>query len=208
MKERLQKHLARAGLGSRRYCETLIEQGRVKVNGKTVDQPGFQVDATADRVEVDGKDVEPERAVYYLLHKPKGFVCTSRPQGSSRSALELVRGRRGERLFCVGRLDEDSQGALLLTNGLGAAIGPTLTSFVMEHVGVYAFPLLLAVAHAAIGLFALWRMTRRPAPAAAERGPAQAIPTGSPYSTVLTQEASATRREEAQAVRQEEPAEA
>ncbi|WP_191061692.1 MFS transporter [Geminicoccus harenae] len=99
-------------------------------------------------------------------------------------------------------------GALLLTNGLGAAIGPTLTSFVMEHVGIYAFPLLLAVAHAAIGLFALWRMTRRRAPNAIERGPAQAIPTGSPYSTVLTQEVSATRREEAQAVRQEEPAEA
>ena len=99
-------------------------------------------------------------------------------------------------------------GALLLTNGLGAAIGPTLTSFVMEHVGVYAFPLLLATAHAAIGMFALWRMTRRRAPTAIERGPAQAIPTGSPYSTVLTQEVSATRREEAQAVRQEEPAEA
>jgi MFS family permease len=94
-------------------------------------------------------------------------------------------------------------GALLLANGLGAAIGPTLTSFIMEQAGVYAFPIMLAAVHAAIGLFALWRMTRRPAPSAAERGPLQAIPTGSPYSTVLAQEASAERRE-AQEVRQED----
>jgi hypothetical protein len=64
---------------------------------------------------------------------------------------------------------------------------------------------MLALAHAAIGLFALWRMTRRPAPTAAERGPVQAIPAGSPYSTVLAQEVSAVRRE-GQEVRQ--PAEA
>jgi MFS family permease len=94
-------------------------------------------------------------------------------------------------------------GALLLANGLGAAIGPTLTSFIMEHVGIYAFPVMLALAHAGIGLFALWRMTRRPAPTAAERGPLQPIPAHSPYSTVLAQEASAVRRE-AQEARQEE----
>ncbi len=116
MKERLQKHLARAGLGSRRYCETLIEQGRVAVNGTVVDRVGFQVDPESDSIAVDGSTVKVESAVYYLLHKPKGFVCSNRPQGSSRSALELVRGRHGERLFCVGRLDEQSQGALLLTN--------------------------------------------------------------------------------------------
>jgi pseudouridine synthase len=114
--ERLQKHLARAGLGSRRYCETLIAERRVKVNGKIVDQPGHQVDPTNDRVEVDGNLVETEAAVYLLLNKPKGYVCSSRPQGDSRSVLELVRGKGGERLFSVGRLDEESQGALILTN--------------------------------------------------------------------------------------------
>lgn len=116
MKERLQKHLARSGLGSRRYCETLIEQGRVRVNGKIIDRAGFQVDAEVDEIEVDGQEIAREEAVYYMLHKPKGFVCSSRPQGDSRTALALVESRHGERLFCVGRLDEESQGALLLTN--------------------------------------------------------------------------------------------
>lgn len=101
-------------------------------------------------------------------------------------------------------------GALLLANGLGAAIGPMLTSFIMEQMGAYAFPLMLAGVHFAIGLFALWRMTRRPAPTAAERGPVQAIATASPYSTVLAQEASAGIREaqDAQEIRQDQAAEA
>lgn len=116
MKERLQKHLARAGLGSRRYCETLIEQGRVAVNGVLVDRVGFSVDPERDEIAVDGETIDREALVYYLLHKPKGFVCSSRPQGVSRSALELVKSKRGERLFSVGRLDEQSQGALILTN--------------------------------------------------------------------------------------------
>jgi 23S rRNA pseudouridine2605 synthase len=116
LKERLQKHLARAGLGSRRYCETLIEQGRVSVNGTLVERVGFQVDPAADRIVVDGEPIEREAASYYLLHKPKGFVCSNRPQGNSRSVIDLVRGKKGERLFSVGRLDEQSHGALILTN--------------------------------------------------------------------------------------------
>ena len=95
-------------------------------------------------------------------------------------------------------------GALLLANGLGAVIGPTLTSFTMEQVGVYAFPAMLGVVHVAIGGFALWRMTRRPAPAAAERVPVQAIQTGSPYNTVLAQGVSAERKE-AQETLQDQP---
>lgn len=116
MKERLQKHLARAGLGSRRYCETLIEQGRVAVNGVLVDRVGFTVDPEVDQIAVDGETIAREALVYYLLHKPKGFVCSNRPQGDSRSAVDLVQSRKGERLFSVGRLDEQSQGALILTN--------------------------------------------------------------------------------------------
>lgn len=116
LKERLQKHLARTGLGSRRHCETLIAARRVSVNGFVVDQPGFQVDPAADAVMVDGSPIKAERPVYFLLNKPKGYLCTNRPQGGGRSAVDLVQTRRGERIFCVGRLDEDSQGALILTN--------------------------------------------------------------------------------------------
>ena len=114
--ERLQKMLARGGLGSRRYCETLIAERRVKVNGKITDQPGTQVDPILDQVMVDEVVIESERPVYFLLNKPTGFICTHRPRRDQKSALALVQAMDGQRLFCVGRLDEDSEGALILTN--------------------------------------------------------------------------------------------
>lgn len=116
MKERLQKVLARGGIGSRRFCETLIAERRVRVNGEVTEVPGVRVDPVSDEISVDGNVVESEKPVYYLLHKPKGFVCTNRPRREERSAVSLVQTPRGERLFCVGRLDEDSSGALILTN--------------------------------------------------------------------------------------------
>lgn len=116
MKERLQKVLARGGLGSRRYCETLIAERRVRVNGAVADEPGARVDPVADEVSVDGVTIAAEPPVYYLLNKPTGYVCSSRPLRDERSVLALVAARGGERLFSVGRLDEDSGGALILTN--------------------------------------------------------------------------------------------
>lgn len=116
MKERLQKYLARAGTGSRRGCETLIAEGRVKVNGVVVAKPGHQVDTVLDEVFLDDRPVVTERPVYLILHKPKGFVCSNRQQGDTPRVIDLVKARGGERLFCVGRLDEESQGAILLTN--------------------------------------------------------------------------------------------
>lgn len=116
MMERLQKVLAQAGVGSRRHCEILIAERRIKVNGIVVDQPGQRVDPTTDEIEVDGTAIEPQKHHYYLLHKPKGYLCSSRSQGEIPSVLELVRSPGGERLFCVGRLDQDSQGALIVTN--------------------------------------------------------------------------------------------
>ncbi|MEE9413866.1 MAG: pseudouridine synthase [Acidimicrobiales bacterium] len=112
--ERLQKVLARAGVGSRRACEELIADGRVVVNGESAIL-GRRVDVTVDVVEVDGSliPVRPD-AVYYLLNKPKRVVSTANDPEGRPTVVELVPGE--PRVFPVGRLDFDSEGLLLLTN--------------------------------------------------------------------------------------------
>ena len=116
MQERLQKVLARAGVASRRKAEELIASGHVQVNGKTVTELGTRVDAAKDSVRVDGKLVaDIEDRVYYVLFKPAGCVTTlSDPEGRP-TVRDQVRGIR-ERIYPVGRLDYDAEGALLLTN--------------------------------------------------------------------------------------------
>lgn len=112
--ERLQKYLARSGVASRRGAEDMIRAGRVRVNGSVVREMGVKV-ASSDRVEVDGRAVEPERATWVLLHKPAGYVTTREdPQGRP-TVYDLVP-ERFHTLFHVGRLDLDSEGLLLLTN--------------------------------------------------------------------------------------------
>jgi 23S rRNA pseudouridine2605 synthase len=115
MTERLQKFLAGAGVASRRKAEELVAAGRVSVNGVVVREMGTRVDPAADLVVVDGRPVETEsRARYILLYKPPGCVTTlSDPQGRPTVAqyLEGVT----ERVFPVGRLDWDAEGALLFT---------------------------------------------------------------------------------------------
>jgi 23S rRNA pseudouridine2605 synthase len=115
MSERLQKFLAGAGIASRRKAEELVAAGRVSVNGKVVTEMGTRVDPGADLVVVDGKPVEvQERARYILLYKPPGCVTTlSDPQGRPTVAQYL--GGVKERVFPVGRLDWDAEGALLFT---------------------------------------------------------------------------------------------
>ncbi len=116
MEVRLQKFLADAGVASRRKAEEIIAAGRVRVNEAPVSKLGAKVDPEKDLVTVDGKLVasRSERA-YYLLYKPSGCVTTaSDPQGRP-TALDYLRGVRG-RLFPVGRLDFDAEGALLLTD--------------------------------------------------------------------------------------------
>jgi 23S rRNA pseudouridine2605 synthase len=112
--ERLQKVLARAGFGSRRACEVLIEAGRVRVNGERATL-GRRVDVETDQVEVDGVPVGVRPGlVYYLLNKPAGVVTTADdPQGRP-TVVELVPDE--PRVFPVGRLDVDTEGLLLLTN--------------------------------------------------------------------------------------------
>jgi 23S rRNA pseudouridine2605 synthase len=112
--ERVQKVLARAGLGSRRACDELVEDGRVTVNGE-VAEPGTRVDPERDVVAVDGAPIGVRPGlVYYLLNKPAGVVTTaSDPQGRP-TVVEQV--PSDPRVFPVGRLDAETEGLLLLTN--------------------------------------------------------------------------------------------
>ena len=113
---RLQKVLATAGIGSRRACEALIEQGRVEVDGKLVTEQGMRVDPRTAVVRVDGERVPtaPDTAVY-AFNKPKGVISTMSDDEGRPCVGDWVAGRT-ERLFHVGRLDAETEGLLLLTN--------------------------------------------------------------------------------------------
>jgi len=112
---RLQKFLASAGLGSRRHCEELIADGRVDVDGVTVEKAGVRIDPDSQKVVVDGTMIRSEKKEYYLLNKPTGYLCThSDPSGRSR-AVDLIPSSKHS-LSTVGRLDANSEGLLLITN--------------------------------------------------------------------------------------------
>ncbi|MDR0478070.1 MAG: rRNA pseudouridine synthase [Desulfobulbaceae bacterium] len=113
---RLHKYLAQCGVASRRQAEALIAAGRVRVDAEVVSEQGRLVAPESQRITCDGREVRPAtRLIYILLNKPKGYVTTTRdPQGRP-TVLSLLPPMR-ERLFPVGRLDLDTEGALLLTN--------------------------------------------------------------------------------------------
>ena len=113
--DRLQKILAAAGVASRRKAEEIITAGRVTLNGKVVTELGTKADLATDTITVDGKPLQPpERFVYFLLNKPKGYVTTvSDP--NTLTVMQLL-GNLRERVYPVGRLDYASEGLLLLTN--------------------------------------------------------------------------------------------
>lgn len=111
---RLQKYLAECGVASRREAEKLILAGRVRVNG-VVAAIGQQIDADSDKIEVDGAAVAQQRLVYIVLNKPRDVVTTAKDTHGRKTVLDLV-GGAGARVFPVGRLDMDVEGALLLTN--------------------------------------------------------------------------------------------
>jgi 23S rRNA pseudouridine2605 synthase len=116
MLERLQKILARAGVASRRKAEVLIEEGKVTVNGKIVRELGSKADLDEDVVEVEGRTIrETEDRVYHVLYKPAGCVTTlSDPEG--RPTIKRYLEHVPERVYPIGRLDYDVEGALLVTN--------------------------------------------------------------------------------------------
>ena len=115
--ERLQKFLARCGIGSRRHCEAVILAGRVRVNGAVVTTLGTRV-GPGDIVTVDGRTIQPERKVYLLLHKPVGVVTTVHDPQGRKTVLDLVPSH-SVRIYPVGRLDYDTSGLLILTNDGG-----------------------------------------------------------------------------------------
>ena len=113
--ERLQKVLARAGYGSRRACEELIEQARVEVNGEIVLEQGLRVAPEEDEIKVDGLTVATQAYQFFALNKPAGVVSTMEdPEG--RQCLGDYVTNRETRLFHVGRLDTETEGVILLTN--------------------------------------------------------------------------------------------
>jgi pseudouridine synthase len=119
--ERLQKVLARAGVASRRAAEVMIAEGRVRVNERVVIELGTKVDPTRDEVRVDGRNVrvstpEDQERVYFLLNKPAGFLTTTKDDRGRKTVMDLVTGATEGRIYPVGRLDFDAEGALLLTN--------------------------------------------------------------------------------------------
>lgn len=113
---RLQKVLAAAGIGSRRACEQLIDEGRVSVNGKQVRTQGLRVDPAKDAIHVDGERIPTAQNVMVLaLNKPVGVLSTMEDDLGRPCVGDYVE-QRNERLFHVGRLDADTEGLLLMTN--------------------------------------------------------------------------------------------
>ncbi|MFI6701695.1 pseudouridine synthase [Streptomyces sp. NPDC050509] len=113
--ERLQKVLARAGMGSRRACEELIEQSRVEVNGEIVLEQGMRVDPDRDEIKVDGLTVATQSHLFFALNKPAGVVSTMGDPDGRQNLGDYVTNRE-TRLFHVGRLDTETEGIILLTN--------------------------------------------------------------------------------------------
>lgn len=115
MEERLQKLLSAAGVCSRRAAEAYINAGRVTVNGQCA-QLGQRADLDRDEIFVDGRPLRrPEKMVYLMLNKPRGYVTTLSDEQGRPTVAELTEGA-GVRVYPVGRLDLDSEGLLLLTN--------------------------------------------------------------------------------------------
>lgn len=128
--ERLQKILARAGLGSRRVCDELVAAGRVTVDGTTA-RLGQRVDPATQQVAVDGVPLAlAPGLVHYLLNKPAGVICSAADPEGRPQAVDMV--PHEPRVFTVGRLDTDSEGLLLLTNDGDLAHRLTHPSFGVE----------------------------------------------------------------------------
>jgi len=113
--ERLNKYLAHAGVGSRRHCDSLIVAGRVKINGQRVVDLGIRVDPGIQKVSVDDQPVVAEKFVYWVVHKPAGYLCTTHDPSGRPLAQDLIP-HVEQRVYTVGRLDEMSEGMLLMTN--------------------------------------------------------------------------------------------
>ncbi len=115
MEERLQKYMASCGVASRRKCEEIIIEGKVKVNGVIVNEVGIKVNSLEDIIEYNGKIIKKEEnKVYIMLNKPEGYISSVKDEKGRLTILDIVKVK--ERVYPIGRLDYDSSGLLLLTN--------------------------------------------------------------------------------------------
>lgn len=114
---RINKYIASCGVASRRKSEQFILAGKVKINGEVVENLATEVNESTDVVELDGKILSlEEKKVYYILNKPKGYICTRFDKKGRKTIYDLIQGKISERVFSVGRLDYDTEGLLILTN--------------------------------------------------------------------------------------------
>ena len=114
-KIRLQVFLSHSGVCSRRRALTLIQEGHVTVNGKTVTEPSTQVGPHHDKIFVDGKEIKAKAYEYILFNKPSGYVTTKAEHPGEKTIFDILP-EKFKHLFPVGRLDKDTEGLLLLTN--------------------------------------------------------------------------------------------
>lgn len=129
----MNKYLAQCGVGSRRWADRLIRAGRVKVNGRVIQELGVKIDENKDQVQVDDQVVKPKRHfTYVLLNKPRGVITTVSDERKRKTVLDLI--KSSERLFPVGRLDKDTTGLLLLTNDGELAYHLTHPKFKIEKI--------------------------------------------------------------------------
>jgi 23S rRNA pseudouridine2605 synthase len=112
---RLNKYIAQSGVCSRREADTLIENGKIRVNDKVITEMGYQVQP-GDQVYYDKKLLSKEKLVYVLLNKPKDFITTTDDPQERKTVMNLVATACEERIYPVGRLDRNTTGLLLLTN--------------------------------------------------------------------------------------------
>ena len=115
MKERLQKVMSNCGVASRRASEQLILAGKVRVNGVVVRELGTKVDLDKDMILVDGKRLEAEKKRYFLFNKPKGVITTASDDQGRETVMDYFK-KVPERIYPVGRLDQNTEGLLLMTN--------------------------------------------------------------------------------------------
>ncbi len=114
MKLRISKYLSSCGLGARRKCEEMVEDGKVCVNGNVVNDLAFKVDDTRDEVLLEGKKITPQEKVYYALNKPIGYTTTLSDPYAQKTIIELVPNKPS--VWPVGRLDKNTSGLIIITN--------------------------------------------------------------------------------------------
>ena len=140
-RQRLQRVMAAAGVGSRRECEIIIEEGRVEIDGQIVMTLGVKVDPTKQTIFVDAQELVVQRLQYFMLNKPPGIVSTSKDPSGRPRVIDLI--KTDKRVYNVGRLDQSSEGLILVTNDGELAHRLTHPRYQIEkkyHVEVVGIP--------------------------------------------------------------------